>query len=312
MNLQTQIPLLPEAPQIEYASKIVLMGSCFTENMGGKLDYFQFQNVQNPFGVIFNPVSLGLLIERAVQEIPFSEKDLFEQQGLWQSFEAHSSLAGSIAEEVLENLNAQRVALKKGLVEATHIILTLGTSWVYRFKKTGAIVANCHKVPQQEFTKELLSVADIQSSLEALFSEIKKVNPSATLIFTVSPVRHLKDGFVENTQSKAHLITAIHGLQGIKYFPAYELMMDELRDYRFYGEDMLHPNATAIEYIWEKFRQVWIDPASEKLQKEIDSIQKGLRHQPFQPDSEAHQQFQKSLQQKIEVLRKELPWIRFN
>ncbi|MAY23493.1 MAG: GSCFA domain-containing protein [Flavobacteriaceae bacterium] len=312
MNLQTQIPLLPEAPQIEYASKIVLMGSCFTENMGGKLDYFQFQNVQNPFGVIFNPVSLGLLIERAVQEIPFSEKDLFEQQGLWQSFEAHSSLAGSIAEEVLENLNAQRVALKKGLVEATHIILTLGTSWVYRFKKTGAIVANCHKVPQQEFTKELLSVADIQSSLEALFSEIKKVNPSATLIFTVSPVRHLKDGFVENTQSKAHLITAIHGLQGIKYFPAYELMMDELRDYRFYGEDMLHPNAIAIEYIWEKFREVWIDPASEKLQKEIDSLQKGLRHQPFQPDSEAHQQFQKSLQEKIETLREVLPWIRFN
>ena len=312
MNLQTQIPLLPEAPQIEYASKIVLMGSCFTENMGGKLDYFQFQNVQNPFGVIFNPVSLGLLIERAVQEIPFSEKDLFEQQGLWQSFEAHSSLAGSIAEEVLENLNAQRVALKKGLVEATHIILTLGTSWVYRFKKTGAIVANCHKVPQQEFTKELLSVADIQSSLEALFSEIKKVNPSATLIFTVSPVRHLKDGFVENTQSKAHLITAIHGLQGIKYFPAYELMMDELRDYRFYGEDMLHPNAIAIEYIWEKFREVWIDPASEKLQKEIDSLQKGLRHQPFQPDSEAHQKFQKSLQEKIETLREVLPWIRFN
>ena len=148
--------------------------------------------------------------------------------------------------------------------------------------------------------------------MEALFSEIKKVNPSATLIFTVSPVRHLKDGFVENTQSKAHLIAAIHGLQGIKYFPAYELMMDELRDYRFYAEDMLHPNATAIEYIWEKFRQVWIDPASEKLQKEIDSLQKGLRHQPFQPDSEAHQKFQKSLQEKIETLREVLPWIRFN
>ena len=179
-------------------------------------------------------------------------------------------------------------------------------------------MANCHKVSQKQFTKKLLSLGEIEGSLDHILKLIQKVNPKAQIIFTISPVRHLKDGFIENQQSKAHLITAVHSLlssraqsRELSYFPSYEIMMDELRDYRFYGKDMVHPNELAVDYIWERFKWVWISKKIYPVMHEVDAVQKGLLHRPFNPDSEAHQKFKTSLGTKITYLQERYPFMKF-
>ncbi len=327
MKLQTQIPLKPEENQIDYSSKILLLGSCFSENIGGKFDYYKFQNLQNPFGVIFNPLSIERLIVRAIENVSFSEKDIFQHNEIWKCFDAHSELAALDKTEFLNNLNSALKNLREALFSSTHIIFTFGTSWVYRNIESNETVANCHKLPQKNFKKELLSIEEISKSIQNISNKISEVNPNATIINTVSPVRHIKDGFAENTLSKAHLISAIHQtichpelVEGqqlttinhqLFYFPSFEIMMDELRDYRFYSEDMLHPNKTAIEIIWQKFSTVWISSETESLQKEIASIQNGLLHRPFNPTSAEHHHFFEKLEQKISSITKQFPHIQF-
>lgn len=316
MNLQTQIPLSPKEPQIDYDSNVLLLGSCFTENIGGKLDYFKFQNVQNPFGIIFNPVSIENLVFRALHEEDFSENDVFQHNGLWHSFEVHSLFSAVEKDDLLSQLNAQLKVFKKQLIESSHIILTLGSAWVYHHITSDSIVANCHKVPQKAFNKELLSAEIISKSLGHIVEEVSNLNPEITFIFTVSPVRHIKDGFEENTLSKSHLLSAVHHVktltENIHYFPSYELMMDELRDYRFYKNDMLHPNETAIQYIWERFKHVWISSKTEDTQKEVEYIMKGLSHKSFNPKSEEHKTFKKQLQTKMEKLQSQFPFMDFH
>ncbi|HPF10917.1 MAG TPA: GSCFA domain-containing protein [Flavobacteriaceae bacterium] len=315
MKLQTHIPLSAKEPTIDYQSQLLLMGSCFTENIGTKLSYDQFRNLQNPFGVIFNPISLERLVLRAIREDVFTEKDVFEYGGLWHCFEVHSSLSALTQEKILGQLNLQLQVLRKSLLEASHLIFTLGTAWVYRHKETDLVVANCHKVPQLQFSKALLSIESIQNSLRQMVSAIFDGNPKATMIITVSPVRHLKDGFVGNTQSKAQLIAALHPLvssrKQVHYFPSYELLLDELRDYRFYAEDLLHPNSLAIDYLWEKFQSVWVDPETEPLRKEVDGIQKALCHRPLQTSSKEFQEFTTTLQNRIANLKTRMPWANF-
>lgn len=312
MKLQTEIPLSPEENQIDYPSRILLLGSCFSENIATKLDYFKFQNIQNPFGIIFNPVSIERLVVRAVDNKTFSEEDVFQQNGIWKCFEAHSELSSLDKDEFLKKLNNALQTLREALFSSTHIIFTFGTSWVYRNLESDEIVANCHKLPQKNFKKELLSIQEISDSLKNSCDKISEINPNTVIINTVSPVRHIKDGFVENSLSKAHLISAIHDLNKQSfYFPSYEIMMDELRDYRFYAEDMLHPNKTAIEIIWKKFSKVWISSESEAFRKEIASIQLGLLHKAFNPKSAEHLQFLEKLQRKISSLQKQLPHIEF-
>ncbi len=315
MKLQTQIALTPQQNQIDYTSKVLLMGSCFTENIGGKLEYYKFQNLQNPFGIVFHPVAIERLVTRAINEDFFTEADVFQHNEQWHCFEVHSKLSTNNKDAFISNLNDSLKNLKTYLEQASHIILTFGTAWVYRFIETDAIVANCHKIPQKRFLKELLSVEEVSAAIENTLTLIKTVNPKAVIISTVSPVRHIKDGFVENMQSKAHLLSGLHeAISGQKrafYFPSFEIMMDELRDYRFYEEDMLHPNNLAISIIWERFKDVWIASETEDLQKEIETIQSGLKHRSFNPSGEAHQKFQINLQKKIETLQKELPFIKF-
>jgi len=279
--------------------------------MGAKLDYFKFRNVQNPFGVLFHPLAIEGLITRAIEEVPFTEETLFSQEGIWHSFEVHSLVNATSKEALVTLLNEKLSVFKTTIETASHIVFTFGTAWLYRHLASDRIVANCHKVPNKEFTKELLSVVGVSNSVEKIKSAIHKVNPEATIITTISPVRHLKDGFAENTQSKAHLLAGIHAVVGLHYFPAYELMMDELRDYRFYKSDLIHPNETAIDIIWARFSEAWVDATTVALQKEIDIIQKGFQHKPFHPESEAHQVFLKSLQQKIEALKVKLPYLDF-
>jgi hypothetical protein len=224
-------------------------------------------------------------------------------------------LSSSSKEEALNQLNQASALINTALKSNTHIIITLGTSWIYRFSESGKIVTNCHKVPQHKFKKELLSIVEINKSLSSIISLIRKVNPDINFIFTVSPIRHLKDGFIENQQSKSHLISALHQIikkqENTFYFPSYEIMMDELRDYRFYKEDMIHPNQIAINYIWEKFYENWLSDEAIDLKKQVIKIQRGLEHKPFNPDSKKHQQFLFSLQEKIEILKKKYSHISF-
>ena len=317
MKLQTEIPLSPEKNQIDYSSKILLLGSCFTENIGVKFDYFKFQNIQNPFGVIFNPFSIEKLVIRAIENVPFSESDIFQYNQIWKCFEVHSRFSALTKEGLLSSLNSSLQNFREALFSSTHIIFTYGTTWVYRDLKSGEIVANCHKLPEKNFKKELISIEETSKYLKNIYDVISAINPNAILINTVSPVRHIKDGFVENSLSKAHLIAAIHQTFSKQsqlrshYFPSYEIMLDELREYRFYAEDMLHPNKTAIKIIWQKFSKVWVSSKTEAFQKEIAMIQSGLLHRPFNPESALHLQFLENLQQKIASLQKQLPHVQF-
>ena len=319
MQFRTQIPLSKTNNPIDYNSKVLSFGSCFAENMADKFDYFKFQNETNSFGIIFNSVSIEKIIDRTVQEKWFTEKDVFFHNERWHSFDVHSDLSNSDRQELLETLNKAISETHKQLKQATHIIITYGTSWIYRNLESEQIVANCHKVLQKQFSKELLTVDAIEKSIQNTINLIQTLNSDINFIFTISPVRHIKDGFAENQLSKSHLFAALH--QVLKthnskiitanYFPSYEIVMDELRDYRFYGEDMLHPNAVAIDYIWHKFSENYIAENAISIMNEIEEIQKSLRHRSFNPESEQHQKFLAKLQQRINFLGEKLPHIRF-
>ena len=316
MNFTTKIPITQNANPIDYNSKIVSFGSCFAENMGDKLLYYKFQTQVNPFGIIFNPFSIEELIERVVLQRYFTKDDIFFFNERWHCYEVHSELSDADSEVFLSKLNQILSDTQKQLQQATHIIITYGTSWVYRHIETNAIVANCHKVPQKQFSKELLSIDSIQKSIQNTVSLIATLNPKCNFIFTVSPVRHLKDGFVENQVSKAHLIAAIYATtntkqQTLNYFPSYEIMMDELRDYRFYTDDMMHPSPMAINYIWERFAATQIDASAITTMELVQTIQKGLAHRPFNPNSESHQKFEANLKEKIATLEAQYSFMKF-
>lgn len=315
MQFRTQIPILKSNHPIDYHSKVVSLGSCFAVNMAEKLEHLKFQNIVNPFGILFHPLALEKFIGFAVNKKTFTEADIFFHNERWHCFDAHSDLSSNSKQELLDSLNDLGASADKAIRNATHIIITLGTAWVYKNNTSNEIVANCHKMTQKEFTKELLSVSTISESLDNMISMLEKAHPGMNMIFTISPVRHIKDGFVENQWSKSNLISALHEqLQNHKsasYFPSYEIMMDELRDYRFYAEDMIHPNQTAIDYIWERFSNGWISESSFPLLKEIDDVQKALAHKPFNPESDSHQLFVQRLQERILNLQKQLPHLSF-
>lgn len=316
MLLQTNIPFVKEQYNpINYDSNVCLLGSCFSEHIGEKLAYYKFKTFQNPLGILFHPKAIENVLLKAINEEVFTEEDIFFLNERWHCFEAHSALSHPDKEKMLENLNTSIQKTHTVLHEASHVIITLGTAWTYRYIETDTIVANCHKVPQKQFLKEILSVEEIAASVENCIVLLKSINPKITVLFTVSPVRHTKDGFVENQRSKAHLLAGIHQHVSkrhfVHYFPSYELMMDELRDYRFYAEDMIHPNSLAINYIWEKFQHAWISHESEKTIETVENIQKGLAHKPFNPNSEQHQKFLANLQVKIAQLQTQFPFIKF-
>jgi len=331
MKLTTKIKIPKSKHPIDYHSKIVAFGSCFAENMGAMFQYYKFQSTTNPFGILFHPLAIEKVIHFALSEKKFTENDIFFLNERWHCFDVHSQLSHPDKEVLLQNLNEALQTTRHALMESTHCIITLGTAWVYKHKTSTEVVANCHKVPQNEFEKQLLSVMEIEENLQRIVELVKATNPNITFIFTISPVRHLKDGFVENQRSKAHFIAALHqylsvtnsplrslseaevwrGAGGEDYFPSYEILMDELRDYRFYAEDLIHPNQLAIDIIWERFSETYFTEETFATMKEVDSIQKGLLHKPFSPDSQSHLKFLKKLKNQMEQLQKKLGHIQF-
>lgn len=316
MDFRTRFSIKTEEPKIGYRSKIFLTGSCFVENIGEKFNFYKLPYLQNPFGILFHPFAIENFLKRVVSGYTYSDSDIFYYNESWHCFESHSALDRPEKKELLEELNRQVQDTAKFLKTATHVIFTPGTAWSYRYRETDQTVANCHKVPQNKFSKELAAVDEVRDSFLHTVKLLKQLNKNVEIIFTVSPVRHLKDGFVENQQSKAHLIAAIHQVIAmdsgtIHYFPSYEIMMDELRDYRFYAEDMVHPSKLAIDYIWQKFAQAWIAEEAQRIFKEVEIIQKGFAHKAFNPHSKAHKDFQKKLYQRCKNLENTYPYLKF-
>ncbi|WP_291274430.1 GSCFA domain-containing protein [Flavobacterium sp.] len=316
MQFSLKVPLVPSQTPLDYDSKVLLLGSCFSENIGSKFTYFKFQTTINPFGIIFNAVSLELLIKRCLDKDYFTEQDVFFHQDLWHCFEVHSDLSHPDQNKFLTVLNNKLNELNQKIKELTHVFITFGTSWVYRHRETQQIVANCHKVPQKVFEKELLSVDQNRVSIQNLMSFFYELNPKLQLVFTISPVRHIKDGFFENQVSKGHLFAALHQICSeidtrVNYFPSYEIVQDELRDYRFFEKDMLHPNALAIDYIWEQLTSIYCTESTHSIMKEIASIQKALAHRSFNPNTASHQKFLFALQQKIKIIQNKVTHIQF-
>ncbi|RIW15161.1 GSCFA family protein [Algoriphagus lacus] len=293
---------------ITYQSKILSMGSCFAQTIGQKMNDAKFEILINPFGTIFHPMALARLLEVSIFSDPFDENLILERDGMFFHYEAHSDLVGKTKAELLEKLNQRRDLVLDFLKTGTHLILTLGTAWGYELLDQG-LVANCHKQPQSMFTKRLWKKEDMKLSLDVLFHNLHQINPNLKIILTVSPVRHLKDGIPENQLSKSLLRVLCADLEeshaNITYFPAYEVMMDELRDYRFYKSDLIHPSEEAENYIWENWQQALFSLDTQTKVAEITKIRMELAHRPLNPDSASHRKFLQNLLSKLERLNAE-------
>lgn len=318
MDFRTSISYPKEAFRISYSDRIMLLGSCFVENMGSRLEQCKFQTDINPFGTLYNPLSIASAIEQLITPVEYAPEDLFLSGGLYHSFHHHSRFSASSVEETLDSINSRLRASARFFSRCDCLMVTFGTAWAYRLRATGEIVANCHKLPERDFVRERLTPERIANVWQDLLERIYETRPGMRVLFTVSPIRHWKDGAHGNQLSKSALLLAIDELCGrfpvrqCDYFPAYEIMMDELRDYRFYAEDMIHPSSTAIAYIWEQFVENRIDPQSREIMKCCNDILKAVEHRPFNPKSEAYRQFIFQTMLKIDRLNDNFPFFDFS
>jgi hypothetical protein len=310
MNFRTEFALPSSSSQISLNSKIFSVGSCFAEVIGNKLQWNKFKVMINPFGVIFNPVSIAHLVETTLKATPVDQTLMVEREGIWYHYDFHSSISAHTPEQLAALISKQSELTSTFLHQANWVLITLGTAFVYQLKAHQQIVANCHKVPANSFSKELLSVTQVTHAIGSIYKRLSTINPDIRVILTVSPVRHIKEGIPENQVSKSILRVACHELtqtyNHIQYFPSYELMMDDLRDYRFYKKDMIHPTEVAEEYIWDKFAKVFTDGPARAFMKEWHSISQALTHKAFHAESLAHQNFLKQTLTKLKLLREEV------
>lgn len=316
MELLLPFQVIPSSQKISYADKILFIGSCFTEEIGKMMIDLKFNVLQNPNGILYDPLSIASALGSYIENKKYNENDLFLLNELWHSWKHHSVFSGMSKEKVLQQINHSQSKAHRFLKEAAWLIITLGTSYNYQLKKSQQPVANCHKAPQDFFEKKLLSIDDITSHISNVISKLHSYSPGLKIIFTISPVRHVRDGVIENNRSKARLIEAVHTVKenykNVFYFPAYELIIDVLRDYRFYKNDLVHPTETATTHVFEKFCDAFLNDDASKLLKEIKSLVAAMNHKPFQKESEAHRKFQAAQLEKIQSIKKNFPSIDFN
>ena len=322
-KMQFQLPIQIKLPakQINYRDKILLVGSCFTEHIGNTLNEVKFSVLQNPNGILFDPSSVCKSLVSYIENREYKESDLFLLNEVWNSWEHHSRFSNINAKECLEGINTSQRTAHSFLKEADWLIITLGSSFSYKLTneaikgglQNGAGVANCHRAPSQWFDKYLLYIDEIISQLDTTYHRLKHFNPKLEIIFTISPVRHIRDGVIENNRSKARLIEAVHHMvnkfSNLYYFPAYELVIDVLRDYRFYDIDMVHPNYPATEFVMEKFRESFINEDSQQLMEEIKKIVIARKHKAFQPETNAHKTFLKTQLEKAKELQSKFSFL---
>ena len=315
MKMMLDLEIKSPEKRINYHDRLMLIGSCFTEQIGKKLEEVKFTMMQNPSGILFDPASVVSNLVSYVDNRRYTKEDLFYLNELWQSWNHHSIYSGMDAAEVLVNINNAQQRAHEYLKHADWLIITLGSAFSYRLAESGMAVANCHRAPAQQFGKHLLTVEEIVTSLDTCMHRLFHFNPKLKIIFTISPVRHIRDGVVENNRSKARLIEAVHHMVNkfdrLHYFPAYEIVIDVLRDYRFYDVDLVHPNYSATEFVFQKFVASFIDEESQAMMEEIKKIVTAYRHKPFQPATEAHQNFLKTYKERATQFMQKYPHVDF-
>jgi hypothetical protein len=300
---------------IDYNSKLLFLGSCFSDHIGGKMKKLKFVVCLNPFGVLFNPISLANSIQLLLEKKAFKKSDLSFNNELWFSFAHYTIFSDIDPDRCLDKINQNFFYAQNFIRNADIVILTLGTSWIYSHKDTGKVVANCHKLPSSNFSNYFSTPENSFNHIKGAVDKLRKINPLVKIIFTVSPIRHWKDGAIENQRSKASLILCIAKLQqelkDIYYFPAYEIFMDELRDYRYYAEDMFHPSDFAIDYIWKRFMQTFFAGDALRLADEIQKLIKSIKHRPRHTNTNAYKSFIATLSDKMETLSKQYSFLDF-
>ncbi len=299
--------------KIQHRDTILLSGSCFSEHIEKKLNDLKFKCFSNPFGIVFNPNSIDITITRILEKNYFTDKDISEHNDTYLSLETHTSFIKFTKAELLSTLNGLIEAWHTHLTKADWLVITLGSAFYYRHLKTNTVAANCHKLPGREFSKQICETNTIVSNYNALLEKLNTFNPELKIILTVSPVKHLRDGIIQNNLSKAILIQSVHQIinknKNCIYFPAYELVNDDLRDYRFYDPDMAHPNQQAIDYVWNKFSDMFFDKDTHALITKLNELNLSLNHRPLNTTGKAFSDF-KSLQvKKCLELKTQYPYL---
>lgn len=308
MKLYTSVDIAPSPKKIAYNDKILLLGSCFADNIGAKFGEYYFQTTVNPYGTLYNPASIAKAISgigNGVSDIGF-----VEHNGLWHSLSHHGSFSRADKEDLVRACEQSRVQLREALQQASIMIITFGTAWVYEYEDK--VVANCHKLPANRFVRRRMTVDEIVE----IWQPILAAMPDKHWIFTVSPIRHVKDGLHENQISKAILLQAVDRLTakqldspigGLSYFPSYEIMLDELRDYRFYAEDMVHPSQVAVDYIWQRFVDTYMTADTQNEMRTLHQLWRDRHHRFLHPDSPEAQQFAAHIKTRLQQLQPRYP-----
>jgi hypothetical protein len=321
MDLFLKIDIKKLQPPIRYSDRILLMGSCFTEHIGNSLSELKFNVLQNPNGILFGADSVCRALLSYVNGKEYKANDLIYLNELWQSWDHHSRYSGTVAAETLAAINESQLNASRFLREADCLVITLGSAFIYKLTvdaergglKEGDAVANCHRAPSSWFKKELMSSNQVGSLLEKTIEQLQNFNQRLRVIFTISPVRHSRDGVVENNRSKAQLISAVHNIIEkyplTYYFPAYELVVDVLRDYRFYDIDLVHPNYAATSFVLEQFSASCISEEAQSLMKDLRLLVTARKHRAFQPGTNAHRQFLVAHLEKARILKEKYPFL---
>ena len=316
MNLNTPVEIPSGFIPIHHAQRLLIMGSCFAENIGTLLAENKFQVDINPFGILYNPLSISMALREIIRKRLYEESDLFSYREYWHSPMHHGSFSAATPEEVVRNIRVRLEQAHRELKQLDWLMLTFGTAYVYEQKKTGKVVANCHKLPEKDFVRRRLETDEITEDYIQLLDELISLNPKIKILFTVSPIRHIRDGMHANQLSKSVLLLAIDRLmqrypQATFYFPPFEIILDELRDYRFYADDMVHPSSLAVNYLWERISETFFRPETQALIKECATIRKAIAHKPFHPESEEYKRFLGQIVLKIERLNEKYPYLDF-
>ncbi|WP_298650789.1 GSCFA domain-containing protein [uncultured Proteiniphilum sp.] len=314
MNFRTTIEIPASDIRIDHSTRLMLFGSCFAENIGGKLLQYKFQVDMNPFGILYNPLSVAAALRRLLSAVPFSEADLVFHNGLYHSFMHHGHFSAPDKDTCLHNISERFERAAGSIRETDLFLITFGSAYAYKWRENGEITGNCHKFPARLFHRVRLSVDEITEEWGKLITTLTTIHPNIKLLFTVSPVRHWKEGAHDNQVSKSILHLAIDNLQhlfeeNVRYFPAYEVMIDELRDYRFYGEDMIHPSPVAVDYIWQLFGNTFFSAGTRKINEEWEQIRKAIDHHPLHPGTEAHGAFIEDTLRKLARFTQKYPEI---
>ena len=308
MKLLTPVERPALRPSIGYAHRLMLMGSCFAAHIGARLQEARFRCDANPYGVLYNPLSISAALREMLAGKVYAAADLYPHQGLWHSPMHHGDFSAATPDEALQRINSRLRPASAALPALDFLLLTWGTAWVYEDRATGHVAGNCHKRPETCFLRRRLAVDEIVEDAASLFDALWQQNASLQVVLTVSPIRHVRDGLHDNQLSKATLLLAADRLCAafpgrVFYFPAYELLQDELRDYRFYADDLVHPSPLAVRYVWERFAQWCLSPEAVRLMAEVEDIRKALAHRPLHPESEEYKRFLGQIVLKMERLK---------